>query len=113
MFPNTWYIEQQGRFAEFLCSRSFGKAFFCNSGAEANEAAIKLAGCMVRLRDVFESSRLSMDFTGELLVRSPPRRSLSTMKDLGPMLAGFRYAKMNDIEGVRSLIDSETCRHHD
>ena len=37
--PNTWYIEQQGRFAEFLCSRSFGKAFFCNSGAEANEAA--------------------------------------------------------------------------
>jgi len=41
--PNTWYIEQQGRFAEFLCSRGFGKAFFCNSGAEANEAAIKLA----------------------------------------------------------------------
>ena len=41
--PNTWYIEQQGRFAEFLCSRSFGKAFFCNSGAEASEAAIKLA----------------------------------------------------------------------
>ncbi len=41
--PNTWYIEAQGRFAEAICSRSFGKAFFCNSGAEANEGAIKLA----------------------------------------------------------------------
>ncbi|MFG0240114.1 MAG: aminotransferase class III-fold pyridoxal phosphate-dependent enzyme, partial [Gimesia chilikensis] len=41
--PNTWYTEAQGRFAEFLCSRSFGKAFFCNSGAEANEGALKLA----------------------------------------------------------------------
>ena len=41
--PNTWYIEPQGEFAEFLCTRSFGKAFFCNSGAEANEAAFKLA----------------------------------------------------------------------
>lgn len=42
--PNTWYMEAQGRFAQALSERSFGgKAFFCNSGAEANEAAIKLA----------------------------------------------------------------------
>src|SRR3954468_7829775 len=41
--PNTWYTEAQGDFAEALCTRSFGKAFFANSGAEANEAAIKLA----------------------------------------------------------------------
>src|SRR6187551_2393280 len=42
--PNTWYMEAQGLFAQALFERSFGgKAFFCNSGAEANEAALKLA----------------------------------------------------------------------
>ena len=41
--PNTWYTEAQGDFAEAICTRSFGKAFFANSGTEANEGAIKLA----------------------------------------------------------------------
>src|SRR5215212_11875248 len=42
--PNTWYIEAQGAVAQALSERSFGgQDFFCNSGAEANEAAIKLA----------------------------------------------------------------------
>ena len=42
--PNTWHTEVQGRWAQVLSERSFGgQAFFCNSGAEANEAAIKLA----------------------------------------------------------------------
>ncbi len=42
--PNTWYMEPQGSLAEELSKRSFGgQCFFCNSGAEANEAAIKLA----------------------------------------------------------------------
>ncbi len=42
--PNTWYTEAQGRWAKLLSERSFGgQAFFCNSGTEANEAAIKLA----------------------------------------------------------------------
>src|SRR5256714_5890290 len=41
--PNTWYMEPQGALAEALSTRSFGgQCFFCNSGAEANEAAIKL-----------------------------------------------------------------------
>ncbi|MCH7729171.1 MAG: aminotransferase class III-fold pyridoxal phosphate-dependent enzyme [Planctomycetes bacterium] len=42
--PNTWHMEAQGQWAQLLSERSFGgQAFFCNSGAEANEAAIKLA----------------------------------------------------------------------
>ena len=45
--PNTWYMEPQGTWAKLLSERSFGgQAFFCNSGTEANESAIKL----VRLR---------------------------------------------------------------
>ena len=42
--PNTWHTEAQGQWAKVLSERSFGgQAFFCNSGTEANEAAIKLA----------------------------------------------------------------------
>ena len=42
--PNTWHMDLQGRWAELLSKHSFGgQAFFCNSGTEANEAAIKLA----------------------------------------------------------------------
>ena len=41
--PNTWYMEPQGTWAKLLSERSFGgQAFFCNSGTEANESAIKL-----------------------------------------------------------------------
>ncbi len=41
--PNTWHTEVQGQWAKALSERSFGgQAFFCNSGTEANEAAIKL-----------------------------------------------------------------------
>ncbi|MCA9203902.1 MAG: aminotransferase class III-fold pyridoxal phosphate-dependent enzyme, partial [Planctomycetales bacterium] len=40
--PNTWHMDVQGHWAQMLSDRSFGgQAFFCNSGAEANEAAIK------------------------------------------------------------------------
>ena len=107
--PNTWYIEAQGRFAEFLCSRSFGKAFFCNSGAEANEAAIKLArlhgSAQGRYRIITFEHGFHRRTFGALTATAQPKYH----EGLGPMLAGFRYAKMNDIEGVRQLIDSETA----
>lgn len=107
--PNTWYIEQQGRFAEFLCSRSFGKAFFCNSGAEANEAAIKLArlhgGGSGRYRIItFENGFHGRTF-GALTATAQPKYH----EGLGPLMAGFRYARMNDLDGVRQLIDDETA----
>jgi acetylornithine/N-succinyldiaminopimelate aminotransferase len=107
--PNTWYMEEQGRFAEFLCTRSFGKAFFCNSGAEANEAAIKLArlhgSAAGRYRVItFENGFHGRTF-GALTATAQPKYH----EGLGPMMAGFRYAKMNDIEGVRGLIDQETA----
>jgi len=107
--PNTWYIEQQGRFAEFLCSRGFGKAFFCNSGAEANEAAIKLArlhgSAQNRYRVItFENGIHGRTF-GALTATAQPKYH----EGLGPLMAGFRYAKMNDVETVRSLIDHETA----
>ncbi|RMG33419.1 MAG: aspartate aminotransferase family protein [Planctomycetota bacterium] len=106
--PNTWYIEPQGRFAEALCSRSFGKAFFCNSGAEAVEAAIKLARLHTPEQRyviiTFENSFHGRTF-GAVTATAQPKYHAG----LGPMLPGFRYAPFNDLQAVEELIDEHTC----
>ena len=107
--PNTWYIEQQGRFAEFLCTRSFGKAFFCNSGAEANEAAIKLASLHGAPEGRFRMITFEKGFHGRTLGALTATAQPKYHEGLGPLMAGFRYAAMNDLEGVAALIDDETC----
>lgn len=107
--PNTWYIEQQGRFAEFLCSRSFGKAFFCNSGAEANEAAIKLARLHGSSRGRYRVITFENGFHGRTFGALTATAQPKYHEGLGPLMAGFRYARVNDVEGVRSLIDQETA----
>lgn len=106
--PNTWYMEPQGRFAEQLCSRGFGKAFFCNSGAEAIEGAIKLA----RLHTPEERYRVITfedGFHGRTLAAVTATAQPKYHQGLGPLVAGFRYAPRNDLAAVESLIDSETC----
>ena len=107
--PNTWYIEQQGRFAEFLCSRSFGKAFFCNSGAEANEAAIKLARLHGSEQGRFRIITFERGFHGRTLGALTATAQPKYHEGLGPLMAGFRYAAMDDVDGVAQLIDDETC----
>lgn len=107
--PNTWYIEQQGRFAEFLCTRSFGKAFFCNSGAEANEAAIKLARLHGSAENRYRIITFERGFHGRTFGALTATAQPKYHEGLGPLMAGFRYAAMNDLEGVASLVDDETC----
>lgn len=106
--PNTWYTESQGDFAEALCTRSFGKAFFANSGAEANEAAIKLArlhGGPQKYRIItFENGFHGRTF-GSLSATAQPKYH----EGLGPLLPGFRYAPYNDLAAVQHLVDDETC----
>lgn len=106
--PNTWYIEAQGRFAEALCTRGFGQAFFCNSGAEAVEGAIKLARLHTpegRYKIIsFENSFHGRTFAAVTATAQPKYH-----EGLGPMVAGFRYAPLNDLDAVSSLIDGETC----
>ena len=106
--PNTWYTEAQGDFAEALCTRSFGKAFFANSGAEANEAAIKLArlyGGPSRYRIVSFTNGFHGRTFGSLSATAQPKYH----EGLGPLLPGFRYAPYNDLAAVEPLIDHETC----
>jgi predicted acetylornithine/succinylornithine family transaminase len=111
--PNTWYTEAQGQFAELLCTRSFGQAFFCNSGAEAIEAAIKLArlygsagasGAGRYKIITFENSFHGRTF-GALTATAQPKYH----EGLGPLVAGFRYAPFNDLQAAEALIDDETC----
>jgi predicted acetylornithine/succinylornithine family transaminase len=107
--PNTWHTEVQGRWAQMLSERSFGgKAFFCNSGAEANEAAIKLA----RLHTPEKRYKI-ITFRGGFHGRTYGATSATAQpkyhEGIGPLLAGFLYAPFGDLDAVRKLIDDETC----
>jgi predicted acetylornithine/succinylornithine family transaminase len=112
--PNTWYTEAQGELAKALVDRcSFaGKCFFCNSGAEANEAAIKMARLngrssaggpnrykIITMLDSFHGRTM-----GALSATAQPKYHLG----VEPMLPGFMYAPFGNLEAVAKLIDSET-----
>jgi acetylornithine/N-succinyldiaminopimelate aminotransferase len=107
--PNTWHTEVQGQWAKLLSERSFGgKAFFCNSGAEANEAAIKLA----RLHTPASRYKI-ISFRGGFHGRTYGATSATAQpkyhEGIGPLLAGFLYAPFGDLGAVEKLIDDETC----
>ena len=107
--PNTWYTEAQGLWAKALSERSFGgQAFFCNSGTEANEAAIKLArlhGGKSRYKIItFEGG-----FHGRTLGSTTATAQPKYHEGLGPLVAGFNYAPYGDLQAVEELIDEETA----
>jgi predicted acetylornithine/succinylornithine family transaminase len=106
--PNTWYTEAQGAFAEAICSRSFGKAFFCNSGAEAIEGAIKLSRLHAG-EGRFKIITFENGFHGRTLGALTATAQPKYHEGVGPLVAGFRYAPWNDLEAVRSLVDNQTC----
>jgi acetylornithine/succinyldiaminopimelate/putrescine aminotransferase len=107
--PNTWYIEPQGTWAKLLSERSFGgQAFFCNSGTEANEAAIKL----VRLRSEGKRYKI-ITFEGGFHGRTMGSVSATAQPKyhdgLGPMVAGFQFAPHGDLDArLLSLVDEQT-----
>ncbi len=108
--PNTWYTEPQGELAEALIQRCGfdGRAFFCNSGAEANEAAIKLArlyGKPGRYKIVTMLNSFHGRTLGALSATGQPKYH----QGLQPLLAGFSYAPFGDLDAVAKLIDAETC----
>lgn len=106
--PNTWYIEKQGEFAEALCSRSFGKAFFCNSGAEAVEGALKLAR-LATPEGKYKTITFENGFHGRTMGAVTATAQPKYHEGLGPLIAGFQYCKHNDLDAVRELVDEETC----
>lgn len=113
--PNTWYMEAQGLLAKELSIRTdfAGKCFFCNSGAEANEAAIKLA----RLNGVGSGPNGSNRYKIISMLNSFHGRTMGALtataqpkyhQGVGPMLPGFLYAPFGDLDAVARLVDAET-----
>jgi acetylornithine/succinyldiaminopimelate/putrescine aminotransferase len=107
--PNTWYTEAQGRWAQALSERSFGgQAFFCNSGTEANEAAIKLARLHTP-KQRYKIITFTGGFHGRTLGSTAATAQPKYHEGLGPLMAGFVYAPFGDLEATRRLVDDETA----
>ncbi len=107
--PNTWHTEVQGRWAQMLSERSFGgQAFFCNSGTEANEAAIKLARLHTP-KEKYKIITFEGGFHGRTLGSLTATAQPKYHEGLGPLVAGFVYAPFGDLDAVAERIDDETC----
>jgi acetylornithine/N-succinyldiaminopimelate aminotransferase len=113
--PNTWYTESQGALAKALSERTTfdGRAFFCNSGAEANEAAIKLArlngrGTGANGGDRYKVVTMLNSFHGRTMGALSATAQPKYHQGVGPMLPGFNYAPFGDLDAVSKAIDAET-----
>jgi len=107
--PNTWYTEAQGLWAKALSERSFGgQAFFCNSGTEANEAAIKLARLHTP-KQRYKIITFQGGFHGRTLGSTAATAQPKYHEGLGPLMAGFVYAPFGNLDAVRKLADDETA----
>jgi acetylornithine/N-succinyldiaminopimelate aminotransferase len=107
--PNTCYTTLQGHWAQLLSERSFGgQAFFCNSGTEANEAALKLSRLHTPA-DRYKIITFTGGFHGRTLGSTAATAQPKYHEGLGPLMAGFRYAPFGDLEGTQRLVDDETA----
>jgi acetylornithine/N-succinyldiaminopimelate aminotransferase len=110
---NLFYTQPQTELAQILVENSFAdRVFFCNSGAEANEAAIKLARRYSRER--FGSERYSIitmdnSFHGRTMATLSATGQERIRTGFDPFLQGFRYVPFNDLEGLQSAIDDSVC----
>jgi acetylornithine/N-succinyldiaminopimelate aminotransferase len=108
--PNTWYTEPQGLLAQALSQRSGfdAKCFFCNSGAEANEAAIKLARLCGK-PGRYKIVSMINSFHGRTYAALSATGQSKYHQGVEPLLPGFRYATFGDLDSAASQIDNETC----
>jgi predicted acetylornithine/succinylornithine family transaminase len=107
--PNTWYTQAQGRWAQLLSERSFGgQAFFCNSGTEANEAAIKLARLHTP-KQKYKIITFEGGFHGRTFGSTSATAQPKYHDGIGPLLAGFVYCPFGDAAAAAKLIDNETA----
>lgn len=111
---NYYNIPTQIELAELLCSNSFAdKAFFCNSGAEANEAAIKLARKYAREKtcDVerYEIITAIASFHGRTMATISATGQEKVQKFFDPLLHGFSYVPFDDADALEAAVTPKTC----
>ncbi len=108
--PNTWYMEAQGTFAKALSERSFGgQCFFCNSGAEANEAAIKLARAHGHAAGRTKIVTTLGGFHGRTYAALTATAQPKYHAGFEPLVPGFAYVAYDDLEAAAATIDSGTA----
>jgi acetylornithine/N-succinyldiaminopimelate aminotransferase len=109
---NLYYTEPQACFARMLVENSFAdKVFFCNSGAEANEAAIKLARKYghERLGGKYELITMKDSFHGRTMATITATGQEKFQVGFAPLLEGFKYAPFDDLPALKAAISEKTC----
>lgn len=109
---NYYYTEPLVNASKMLVENSdFDKVFFCNSGAEANEAAIKLAKKYGKLKneDKIELISMKQSFHGRTCGALTATGQEKYQKNFLPLLPGTKYAVYNDIESLKEIISEKTC----
>ena len=106
---NTFYTEQQGKLAKLLSERAFGgKCFFCNSGAEANEAAMKLARKHTA-REKYRFITAEGSFHGRTFATITATAQPKYHDGFLPMLPGFEYVPFNDVDALNKAFGDEVA----
>lgn len=109
---NLYYTEPQIEVAKLLVTNSpFEKVFFCNSGAEANEAALKLARKFGNGQSSKKTKIVSMvhSFHGRTYGAISATGQYKYQKSFLPLLEGFEYVAYNDIEQLKGAMNEEVC----
>ena len=110
---NLYYTVPQTELARTLVEHCFAdRVFFCNSGAEANEAAIKLA--RKSYKDKGESDRfgivsMQQSFHGRTMATLSATGQDKIKKGFDPVLEGFSFVPFNDIDALAAAVDERTC----
>jgi len=109
---NLYYTEPQVELAELLVENTFAdKVFFCNSGTEAIEAAIKFArkwAARSQGKEHFQIIAFNKSFHGRTYGALSATGQPKFRENFGPMLPGFDFAEFNDLESVKKLITEKT-----
>jgi predicted acetylornithine/succinylornithine family transaminase len=109
---NLFYTEPMTKLAQRLSESSLGgRVFFCNSGTEANEAAIKIARKHAHGRGITAPEIISFEseFHGRTYGALAATPKLARNEALGPMLQGFRSVPDNDVEALRAAVGPNTA----
>ncbi len=110
---NLYYTEPQVQLAKTLVEHSFAqKVFFCNSGAEANEAAIKLARKYAHDKygaGRYEIITMKHSFHGRTLATLTATGQEKVQKGFDPLMPGFSYVTFNDLSEVERAMTDKTA----
>lgn len=107
---NYYYSPQNTALAQELCEASaMAQAFFCNSGAEANECAVKIARKYGESRGAFKIVTLQNSFHGRTLTTLAATGQEGFHRDFLPLTEGFLYAEAGDLPGAEALLDGSVC----